>query len=56
MLTIVMESSTVNGTRAYKVVLDGDVVGNETYTCGGRLEGLIPSIMMRNDYLFLMPG
>ena len=94
MLTIVRESSTVNGTRAYKVVLDGDVVGkvkngetvefelppgqhtlhlkidwcrsniiefntvdgNETYTCGGRLEGLIPSIMMRNDYLFLMPG
>jgi hypothetical protein len=94
MLTIIRESSTVNAGRAYKVVLDGVVVGqvkngqtaefeltpgqhvlhlkidwcrsniveidsadgNERFACGGLMEGLIASIVSRNNYLYLLPS
>jgi hypothetical protein len=62
------DSSTVNGTRAHKVVLDGDVVGKVKN--GETVEFELPpgrhtlhpkiewcrSIMMRNDCLFRLPG
>jgi len=94
MLTIIRDSNATNGTRAYKVVLDGVVLGkiknnqtlefdlapghhelvlkidwcrsnivefdtedgNARYACGAYVSGLAASIVMRNEYLYLIPA